>query len=245
MAQLDRVALVTGAGSGIGAATARLLARRGHRVALVGRRQSALEEVATAIKQDGGEALVIPADTGDGQDMQRAVDHTVDHFGALHWAVNNAGVAGTNKPLHEVQVHEWDDVVRIDLSGAFYAMRAEIPAILAADGGAIVNVSSVYADRGLTVDYSAAKHGLRGLTRSAAQQYGPLGIRINELQPGVVWTDMTRANPEGTQWVADQGIPLQRIAEPEEIAPAIAFLLSEEATYVTGAHLAVDGGFLA
>ncbi|MFJ8948397.1 SDR family NAD(P)-dependent oxidoreductase [Streptomyces sp. NPDC102395] len=177
--------------------------------------------------------------------MAHAVDQAVARFGKLDQAVNNAGVAGTPRLLHEVTPEEWDTVLSIDLSGVFYALHAEIPAILTAGGGSIVNVSSVFADRALTVDYSAAKHGIRGLTRSAAQQYGPLGIRVNELQPGVVWADLTRAHPEGTQSVADRGIPLKRIGEPDEIAAAIAFLLSDDARYVTAAHLAVDGGFLA
>lgn len=241
----SRVVIITGAASGIGEATARLLARRGHRVVLAGRRAVALQDVADSIRDADGEVLAVPADVSEPADVQRVVDLTLSTYGGLHWAVNNAGVAGTDKPLHEVTVEEWDEVLAVDLSGAFYAMRAQIPAILASGGGAIVNVSSVYADRGLTVDYSAAKHGLRGLTRSAAKQYGPHGIRVNELQPGVVWTDMSRANPEGARWVADHGIPLQRIAEPDEIATAIAFLLSDDARYVSGAHLAVDGGFLA
>jgi len=120
------------------------------------------------------------------------------------------------------------------------------PAIAAAGGGAIVNVSSVFDDRGgNSAEYVSAKHGIRGLTRAAAIQFAARGVRVNELQPGVIWTDMTEANPEGMQEVADRGIPRARIGESREIATAVAFLLSEEASYVTGAHLAVDGGFLA
>ena len=240
-----RVALVTGAGSGIGRATAIHLAERGAAVTIVGRRPQRLAEVSEAITRSGGRALVHVGDTSRPEDVQAAVDATVARFGALHWAVNNAGVAGTARLLHEVAPDEWERVVGIDLTGVFLAIRAELPAILAAGGGAIVNVSSVFADRGLTVDYSAAKHALRGLTRSAAQQYGPLGVRVNELQPGVVWTEMSEADPEGTQSVADRGIPLRRVGDPIEIARAAAFLLSDESSYVTGAHLAVDGGFLA
>lgn len=125
-------------------------------------------------------------------------------------------------------------------------MKYAAPAIAAAGGGEIVNVSSVFADRGgNSAEYVSAKHGIRGLTRAAAIRFAARGVRVNELQPGVTWTDMTEANPEGMQEVADRGIPRARIGESREIATAVAFLLSEEASYVTGAHLAVDGGFLA
>ncbi|MEW2548818.1 SDR family NAD(P)-dependent oxidoreductase [Streptomyces sp. NPDC047002] len=242
----DKVALVTGAGSGMGRSTAILLAERGAAVTIVGRRENRLDEVAAEIAANGGRVLAVPADVSKPEDVEHAVTRTVEEFGSLHYAVNNAGVSGVFTPLHEESVEDWRRVIETDLSSVFYGLKYEVPAILAAGGGAIVNVSSVFADRGHQPrDYAASKHGMRGLTRSAAIEYGPQGIRINELQPGVIDTELTRSNPEGTRAVADTGIPLRRVGTGEEIATAIAFLLSDDASYVNGAHLAVDGGFLA
>ncbi|WP_433574832.1 SDR family NAD(P)-dependent oxidoreductase [Nocardia brasiliensis] len=242
----DKIALVTGAGSGMGRAAAILLARRGAAVTLVGRRENKLDEVAAQITEAGGTALVVPGDVSRPEDNERAVTHTVERFGALHYAVNNAGVSGTFIPLPDMTPEQWRRTIDIDLNSLFYGLKYEIPAILDAGGGAIVNVSSVFADRGgPTPEYSSAKHAIRGLTRSAAIEFGARGVRVNELQPGVIDTEMTRANPEGTQQVADTGIPMRRVGTAEEIATAIAFLLSDDASYITGSHLAVDGGFLA
>ncbi|MET8827332.1 SDR family NAD(P)-dependent oxidoreductase [Streptomyces sp. NPDC004610] len=247
MAQFtDKVALITGAGSGMGAATAVLLAERGAAVALVGRRPEKLEEVARRIKDAGGRALAVPGDVSAAADVEQAVRATVETFGALHYGVNNAGVTGNFIPTAEMPLEYWRKVIGINLDGLFFGLKYQIPAIIASGGGAIVNVSSVFADRGgPTVEYSSAKHGIRGLTRTAAKEYGARGVRINELQPGVIDSEMTRSNPDGTREVAERGVPLGRIGRGEEIATAIAFLLSDDASYITGAHLAVDGGFLA
>ncbi|MEV6424897.1 SDR family NAD(P)-dependent oxidoreductase [Streptomyces sp. NPDC051662] len=242
----DKVALVTGAGSGMGAATARLLAARGAAVTLVGRRAEKLGEVARQIKEAGGQALTVTGDVSDAADVERAVARTVETFGKLHYGVNNAGVTGNFIPTADMPLDAWRKVVGINLDGLFHGLKYQIPAIIEAGGGAIVNVSSVFADRGgPTVEYSSAKHAIRGLTRTAAKEYAARGVRINELQPGVIDTEMTQANPDGTQEVAELGIPMRRIGRGEEIATAVAFLLSDDASYITGAHLAVDGGFLA
>ncbi len=241
-----KVALVTGAGSGIGAATALLLAERGAAVAVAGRRTNKLDEVVAQITAAGGISIAVQTDVSDPAQVQRAVQATVERFGALHYLVNNAGVTGYFEPLTEITIEQWKQVLDINLNGLFYGMKYAIPHLLAAGGGSIVNVSSVFADRGgPTPEYSSAKHAVRGLTTSAAIEYGRQGIRVNELQPGVIDTEMTQGNREGAQQVADRGIPLKRLGTGREIATAVAFLLSDDASYVNGAHLAVDGGFLA
>jgi NAD(P)-dependent dehydrogenase (short-subunit alcohol dehydrogenase family) len=241
-----KVALVTGAGSGMGRATAILLAKRGAAVTLIGRRENKLADVAAEITAAGGKALAHPGDVSRPEDNERAVARTLERFGALHYAVNNAGVSGIFVPLPEMTPKQWQRTIDIDLSSLFYGLKYEIPAILQAGGGAIVNVSSVFADRGgPTPEYSSAKHAIRGLTRTAAIEFGGRGVRVNELQPGVIDTEMTQANAEGTRQVVERGIPMRRVGMGEEIATAVAFLLSGDASYINGAHLAVDGGFLA
>ena len=242
-----RSALVTGAGSGMGAATAVLLAERGAAVTLVGRRRPKLEEIANEIRDAGGQALVHTGDVSDPEHVRRAVQDTVATFGHLDLAVNNAGIAGSaGTPLADIAIADFQRTVAIDFASIFYGMKYEIEAMLRGGrGGAIVNVSSVFADRGLHGDYAGSKHGIRGLTRSAAKDYGAQGIRVIELQPGVIDTEMTAANPDGTAAVAATGIPLRRTGSGREIATVVAFLLSDEASYITGAHVAVDGGFLA
>jgi NAD(P)-dependent dehydrogenase (short-subunit alcohol dehydrogenase family) len=230
----------------MGRATALLLADRGAAVTVVGRRANKLDEVVEEIENAGAQALAVPGDVSDAEDVQRAVAQTVAKFGALHYAVNNAGVTGHFVQTADMPLEAWRRVLGINLDGLFYGLKYEIPAILDSGGGAIVNISSVFADRGgPTVEYSTAKHAIRGLTRTAAKEYGSRGIRINELQPGVIDSEMTQANPETTREVASRGVPLGRVGTGEEIATAVAFLLSDDASYITGAHLAVDGGFLA
>ncbi|GCE10086.1 SDR family NAD(P)-dependent oxidoreductase [Dictyobacter aurantiacus] len=242
-----KVVLITGAGTGMGAATAELLAERGANVVLIGRREKPLRETEVRVNATGSRALVMPLDVTDAQALQQAVDEVVRHFGALHYAVNNAGTASEHADIPDLTINTWNYTLQVNLSSLFYALKAELPAIAAAGGGAVVNVSSVYADRGLPFRsaYSASKHGVRGLTRTAAHDWVSRGIRINELQPGVIDTPMT--NEQGTPGEVDKialTIPAQRIGAPREIATAVAFLLSDDASYVNGAHLAVDGGFL-
>jgi NAD(P)-dependent dehydrogenase (short-subunit alcohol dehydrogenase family) len=242
-----KVIIVTGAGTGMGADTAILLAERGAKVTIAGRREAPLREIEAKIIAAGGEALVVSADVSKPDDATRMVAETVKRFGALHGAVNNAGIASENYDLPELPYELWDQTIGINLSSIFYCMRAQLPEIEKAGGGAIVNVSSVFADRGLPMRaaYSASKHGIRGITRSSALDWAARGIRINELQPGVIDTPMLShgGEQENAQIVAH--IAAKRMGLGREIATAAAFLLSEDASYVVGAHLAVDGGFLA
>jgi NAD(P)-dependent dehydrogenase (short-subunit alcohol dehydrogenase family) len=209
-----RSAFVTGAGSGIGAAAACELAARGAKVALMGLLAEGLEETAAA-------------------------------FGGLHLAVNNSGVDGGTQRLADVSVESWQRTIGINLSGVFFALKYQIPAIVAAGGGAIVNVSSVFSDRGLShhAPYTASKHGVHGLTRTAAHDYAKDNVRINELLPGVIDTPMLDSN-RGMAQQMTAFIPQQRLGHPREVAQAICFLLGDAASYMTGARVAVDGGFL-
>jgi NAD(P)-dependent dehydrogenase (short-subunit alcohol dehydrogenase family) len=240
-----RSAFVTGAGTGIGAATARELAARGASVALMGRRTAVLEETAAAIRGNGGEVLVLAGDVANARDVENAVRETVAAFGALHLAVNNAGVDGGTQKLADVSVESWYDTIGINLSGVFFGLKFQIPAIIASGGGSIVNVSSVFSDRGLPqhAPYTASKHGIHGLTRAAAHDYAADKVRINELLPGVIDTPMLDSN----RAMVDQMtafIPQRRLGQPAEVARAICFLLGDGASYMTGARVAVDGGFL-
>ncbi|MCQ4212947.1 SDR family NAD(P)-dependent oxidoreductase, partial [Streptomyces longispororuber] len=237
-----KTAFVTGAGSGIGSDIARLLASRGANVALVSRSEEPLRRLSDEITTAGGTTLVVPADVSDARAVEHAVAETVRHFGALHLAVNNAGTSGVHHDVAELPEEEWSKTLDINLSGTFYGLKYQIPAIHAAGGGAIVNISSVFADRGLPhrAAYSASKHGLRGLTRAAAADWARHGIRINELQPGVIPVPRQQGNPDEVAQIAEK-IPARRLGTGREVAQAVAFLLSDEASYVTGAHLAVDG----
>ncbi len=242
-----KVIIVTGAGSGMGADTAILLAERGAKVALAGRREAPLRDVEATILAAGGQAVVITADVSKPDDATRIVAETVKHFGRLDGAVNNAGIASESYDLPDLPYELWETTIETNLSSIFYCMRAQLPEIEKTGGGAIVNVSSVFADRGLPMRaaYSASKHGIRGITRSSALDWAARGIRINELQPGVIDTPMISQGGEQENEQIKQSIAAKRMGSGREIATAVAFLLSEDASYVVGAHLAVDGGFLA
>jgi NAD(P)-dependent dehydrogenase (short-subunit alcohol dehydrogenase family) len=240
-----RAALVTGAGTGIGAATAIELAARGAKVALMGRGPTTLERTATIIRDRGGEALVVPGDVSNPRAAEAAVRGAVAAFGGLHLAVNNAGVDGGTQKLADVSVESWNETIGINLSGVFYGLKYQIPAIIASGGGSIVNVSSVFSERGLAqhAAYTASKHGVHGLTRAAAHDYAADNVRINELVPGVIDTPMLDTNRAMVGQMT-AFIPVRRLGQPTEVARAICFLLGSDASYMTGARVAVDGGFL-
>jgi NAD(P)-dependent dehydrogenase (short-subunit alcohol dehydrogenase family) len=237
--------MVTGAASGMGQAIALLLAGSGAPVTLVDRNAEGLEAVASLINRGGGRAIAVPGSVDRHEDLGRAVTRTVAEFGSLRLAANVAGIASDAAKVGDMTPEAWDEVIAINLSAQFYGMHYQIPAMLAAGGGAIVNVSSVFGDRGQDSrpGYAASKHGIRGLTKSVVVDYAASGIRCNELQPGVIRTPMIQIDlPRAEAFAAH--IPQQRLGTPDEIAAAVAFLLSDDASYINGAHLTVDGGFL-
>ena len=238
-----RTALVTGAASGIGRASALGFAEAGASVALVDIDTDGLETTAAAILALGREVEAITADVTDLAAMDRAVAQTVERFGRLDAAHNNAGVAGPYVPIDEYPPEEFLRVLQVDLIGVWHSMRAEITQMRRQGSGAIVNTSSMLGDAAMPDNsaYVAAKHGVNGLTRAAALELASSGVRVNALAPGVTRTAMVSS-------VSDtllQSVPLARLAEPSEIAAAAVWLCSPQASYVTGAVLVADGGWLA
>ncbi len=244
----DKIAFVTGAGRGIGAAAAELFAREGARVMLAARTEDQLSGVRDRIRDAGGEADYVTCDLADPDSVRGAVQRTVDVFGRLDVAFNNAGTLVPPGPLDKTTLTDFDHVYTVNLRGPWLAMVAEIEAIRAtAGGGAIVNTSSigsVGANPELPA-YGAMKRALNSLTESAAATYGPDGIRVNAVLPGTTLTEMIydwEAASPGVIARLETVCPLGRAAEPVEIAEAAAWLLSERASYVTGVSLRVDGG---
>lgn len=244
MAELSgTTALVTGAASGIGRASAVLFAEAGAALALVDIDGEGLARTAEQVRARGCAVEAIEADVGDLDQVERAVARTVDRFGTLHAAHNNAGVAGPYLPLDEYPPAEFLRVLQVDLVGVWHCMRAEIAHMRRQGRGAIVNTSSMLGAAAMpnNAAYIAAKHGVNGLTRAAAVELAASGIRVNALAPGVTRSAMTSAVSDDLL----RTVPAGRLAEPEEIAAAAVWLCSPAASYITGAVLAADGGWLA
>jgi NAD(P)-dependent dehydrogenase (short-subunit alcohol dehydrogenase family) len=241
-----RVCLVTGGGTGIGAATAELLAERGAHVSVVGLPGDPLDDTVKRIEEAGGTAISVYVDVSDPAQIHAAVDETVARLGSLDLAVNAAGVSGIRASVYDETVEDWDTVIAINLSGLFYSLRAEINAMRAAGvNGSIVNIASVHTSHpnAQRNPYTASKHGVAGLTKTAALDCVDDGIRINLVSPGTTDTPMLRSGGAQSAEIVAR-VPMGRIAQPIEIARCVAFLLSDEASYVTGAELTADGGQL-
>jgi NAD(P)-dependent dehydrogenase (short-subunit alcohol dehydrogenase family) len=239
--------LVTGASSGIGAATVLALGLAGANVVLAARTEEMCEVLAKEIVAAGGQALVVRTDVGVEADVRNAVNAAVAHFGRLDGAFNNAGVLGVSAPLHEIATEDFDAVMRINVMGVFWSMKYEIEALLKTGGGAIVNNASIAAQIGFATlsPYNTSKHGVMGLTRTAALEYFKQGIRVNAVCPGPVATPMANIGFGSAEnlHATMAGSPAGRAGLPEEIASPVLFLLSSAASYINGQGLTADGDY--
>ena len=242
-----KTAIVTGAGSGIGKAIALLYAKEGARVVVSDIMETTAAETAGEIKSGGGVAIVVKADTGNADECKNLVDQAVRELGGLHIAVNNAGIAGPIQPLGEYPIEGWEKVISVNLSGVFYCMRYQIPAMLASGGGSIVNISSILgkvASKG-SAAYVSAKHGVVGLTEAAALEYADQKIRVNSIGPGYILTPMLTNNLDEATMKSVAGLhPMGRLGTAEEVAELALWLNSDKASFVTGSYYSIDGGYL-
>jgi len=244
----DKVALITGGGSGMGRASCRLFAREGARVAVIDRVAEAGQETVAFIKDEGGDAVFIPADVADAADVERMVAATVDTYGRLDVLFNNAGVEGPSVNLLDYGEDDWARIIAVNLTAVYRAMRAAIPHMISQGGGVILSTASVAGLVGFarSSGYSAAKAGVIGLTRTVALEYRPHNIRVNCICPGFIATPMLdRVLGDRTESVLNRLTPLRRVGTADDIARAALYLASDESAYVTGVPFMVDGGYAA
>ncbi len=245
----DKVALITGGSSGIGRAVALAWAREGAKVVVSDVDRSGGGETVEQVRAAGGEAIFIAADVGKPEDCEALVRGAVEKFGRLDIACNNAGIGGPQAPTADYPLDGWAQVIAINLSGVFYGMKYQLPAMLKNGGGAIVNMASILGAVGFAgaPAYTAAKHGVVGLTQAAALEYSAHGVRINAVGPGFIHTPMISAL-EDNQAVNDMLVaahPIGRLGRAEEVAELVLWLSSDKASFVTGSYYPVDGGYLA
>ncbi|MDR2122342.1 MAG: glucose 1-dehydrogenase [Flavobacteriaceae bacterium] len=245
----DKVAVVSGGGSGFGRAMSLLYAKEGAKVVVSDIISERGEETIDLITKDGGEAIFIKADASSASDNEKLIKQTVDHYGRLDIAFNNAGIGGSSAPIGEYPVEAWDKIIAVNLSSVFYGMRFQIPQMLKNGGGVIVNMASILGQVGFAgaCGYVAAKHGVVGLTKNVALEYGKQGIRANSVGPGFVETNLTHdliENKDAYDFLVYKH-PMGRLGKVDEIVDLVLWLSSDRASFCNGGYYTVDGGYLA
>jgi len=242
----DKVIFITGGGAGMGKATAILAAQEGAKVVIYGRNAAKQEEVVKIIQENGGQVKMLLGDVSNEEQVKEAIDKTVEAFGSIDILVNNAGVIAGVVLTHEHTTESWKKVIECDLNGCFYTAKYAIPYMLKKGNGNIINISSAAGLRPMQTEsaYTSAKAAVIQLTKTMAWEYADKGIRVNCICPGLIMTDMLRFQPEEYLDAIAAGVPMKRIGQPEEIAKPIVFLATEDASYINGAVISVDGGLV-